>query len=147
MSAFYASFPPPSEQTASRQGYSPASRAIRYRGSLHIAASPRFSVSGARHRVIWRRLHPTQLGVFIGQTLPHFPQFFASLFRLTSQPFAPFLSQSANPMLQDEIPHWPLRQAPMALAKLQAIPQAPQLATSVARLFSQPSAAFLLQSP
>src|SRR5437773_388906 len=80
-----------------------------------------------------------QTGVFIGHALPQPPQFLLSDPRLASQPFAAFMSQSAKPMLHWVMPHWPFRQAPIALAKLQTLPHLPQLFTSTARLFSQPS--------
>src|SRR5579859_3569699 len=44
----------------------------------------------------------------VGQTRPHAPQFWASVARTASQPFAGFPSQSAYPALQENVhrPAW-----------------------------------------
>src|SRR5947209_733203 len=46
------------------------------------------------HGVTLVHAPPPHIGMFIGQTLPHAPQFFASPIRLSSQPLAGFRSQS-----------------------------------------------------
>src|SRR5579883_2094265 len=75
------------------------------------------------------------------------PQFRGSPCRFASQPFAGFMSQSAKPMLQASSEHCPFAQEPVALAKVQAAPQAPQFAMSVERLASQPFIGLPSQSP
>src|SRR5947209_7738699 len=79
--------------------------------------------------------------------LPHAPQFATSVSRFTSQPSFAFLLQSANGAVHAPIPHVPMAQpgAPLATAA-HTLPQAPQLATSLAEFTSQPSALFMLQS-
>jgi hypothetical protein len=66
----------------------------------------------------------------------------------TSHPFAGFPSQSAKPAAQAPIAHVPVAHDAAAFAKVQTIPQPPQLFTSV--LFvavSHPFAATPSQSP
>jgi hypothetical protein len=77
------------------------------------------------------------------------PQLLSSLLRLISHPLIGLPSQSAKPALQADTVHWPDEQADAAvLARLlQLSPHAPQFATEVDRLVSQPSAGFPLQSP
>src|SRR5437763_13914179 len=83
----------------------------------------------------------------IGHRVLHGPQFFASIASVTSQPLAAPPSQSAKPILHDWMPHAPPMHpgVPFATAP-HVLPQAPQLLASVARFFSQPSAATPLQS-
>jgi hypothetical protein len=62
-----------------------------------------------------------------GQTVPQAPQWLRSVFRLVSQPFAGFPSQSPQPGLQEATVQAPLLQPAVPLATLQTVPQAPQL--------------------
>jgi hypothetical protein len=81
------------------------------------------------------------------QVVPQLPQLPPSTRRLTSQPFAGFPSQSANPALQLPIAHAPATHIAPALGKAQLTPHPPQLRTSAPRTtVSQPSAALPLQS-
>ena len=57
------------------------------------------------------------------------------------------LSQSANPDLHEAIVHAPLVQAAVALARLQTVPQAPQLFRSFDSGVSQPFEGLPSQSP
>src|SRR5947207_557600 len=81
------------------------------------------------------------------QTIPQPPQLVESLLVLTSHPLEVIWSQSANPDLHERIPHCEFIQELLALARLQVLPQAPQLAVLLVRSVSQPSAVWLLQSP
>lgn len=62
-----------------------------------------------------------------------------------SQPLAALTSQSAKPALQDTREHAPVAHDAVAFARLQGVPQLPQL-LFVLRLVSQPSLAVPLQS-
>jgi len=73
-----------------------------------------------------------------GQTLLHAPQLLGSLETAVSQPSAGLALQSAKPALQDTSVHVPFVQVAVAWAKLQWLPQAPQLLTSVLRLTQVP---------
>src|SRR5262249_59946250 len=81
-----------------------------------------------------------------GQAEPHPPQLLESLAESVSQPLAALLSQLLNPMLQAESVQPPPMQAAMALGRLHALPQAPQLRVSLSRLASQPFFAAWSQS-
>ena len=85
----------------------------------------------------------------IAHALPHVPQLRAFVFKLTSQPFAEFLSQSAYPVLHPDatqLHELPIGlQAQLALSPLHAFPHIPQLAIMSSRA-SQPSIALPLQS-
>src|SRR5581483_4391528 len=70
-----------------------------------------------------------------------------SVLLFTSQPLAALWSQSRKPALQVPIPHVLLVQTAVALGGAQVAPHAPQLATLVVVLVSQPSEATPLQSP
>src|SRR5262245_31723907 len=72
------------------------------------------------------------------QARPHLPQFLTSLASEASQPLAALPSQLPNPALHEPTAHWAPTHAGTPLATLQGRPQAPQLATSVDRFFSQP---------
>jgi hypothetical protein len=78
--------------------------------------------------------------------LPQVPQLFASLVVLISQPLAGLPSQSMKPVLQDLMAQFDALHVGVAFAKLHAVPQPPQLFTSLVVLISQPSEAVLLQS-
>ena len=80
------------------------------------------------------------------QRLPHVPQFALSTRPLISQPLAVLPSQLSQPALQPTKVQAPETQATEELAMEHALPQPPQLATSMPVSFSQPSAAMLLQS-
>jgi hypothetical protein len=62
---------------------------------------------------------------------PQVPQLFGSVRRLVSQPLAAFPSQFPKPGLHVAMMHAPLKQADVACAKLQKVPQVPQLWMSV----------------
>jgi hypothetical protein len=80
-----------------------------------------------------------------GQLVPHAPQWAAVVRVSVSQPLAAMPSQLPNPVAQVS-PHAPAAHAGVALAPPgHAVPQRPQLATSVCVLVSQPAAA--VQSP
>ncbi len=81
------------------------------------------------------------------QPVPHAKQFAADVLRFTSQPFAWLPSQSPKPALQLPSAHAPPTQLADPFAKLQAVPQVPQLATSPRRPVSQPVCASRSQSP
>ena len=82
-----------------------------------------------------------------GHATPQRPQLPAAVKRLTSQPFDAMPSQSAKPSLQAK-PHAPAAQVARALAGAgHALSHAPQWATLVVVLVSQPSEAMPLQSP
>jgi hypothetical protein len=81
-----------------------------------------------------------------GQALPHAPQFDGSEARADSQPSQKLLSQSSNPISHEPIAHAPATQAVVPWATTgQTWPHAPQFATSVAVLTSQPSVIVALQ--
>src|SRR5262249_7829061 len=75
------------------------------------------------------------------------PQFATSVCVFTSQPVAYFMSQSANPMLQESTAQAPCVHAGMPFCTVHAVPHLPQFMASVARFFSQPFIALLSQSP
>jgi hypothetical protein len=78
-------------------------------------------------------------------TVVQLPQCSTSLFRFDSQPFDTALSQLPNPGLQ-LIVQAPVLQAAVPLVPLHTVPHAPQFATLVLALVSQPSLYRLLQS-
>jgi len=78
--------------------------------------------------------------------LPHIPQLFASLVVLISHPFAGLPSQSAKPVLHVLTAQFDALHVAVALARLHACLQPPQLLTSLVVLISHPSDAVLLQS-
>jgi hypothetical protein len=81
-----------------------------------------------------------------GHAAPHAPQLVVVLVRLVSQPLVATPSQSPKPVLQRK-PQAPDPQVVVALARAgHALRHAPQLATSVVVLISQPSLAVALQS-
>src|SRR5262245_61231251 len=82
-----------------------------------------------------------------GHTLAHPPQLVRSLLTGTSQPLASFMSQSANPWLQETSPQTPAWQAVTLFGALQSLPQAPQFFWSDARSCSQPLSTLPSQSP
>ncbi len=84
---------------------------------------------------------------WLRQTVPHAPQLFASVWRLTSHPFATFASQLAKPTLQRAMPHTPAEHVPTPFAGAQRLLHVPQLPTSVRRSVSQPLAALPSQLP
>jgi len=86
--------------------------------------------------------HPpaTHTAVALGRlhALPQAPQWLVSVWVLTSQPFASIRSQSARPVLHEPTTQLPPVQAGVPLATVQALRQAPQWATLVWVLTSQP---------
>ena len=79
---------------------------------------------------------------------PQPPQWATVLVVLTSQPLAAFMSQLAKPVLHVPTPQVPIAHAAVPLAGVaQALPQAPQWASVLARVVSQPLAALLSQLP
>src|SRR5262245_29370237 len=79
--------------------------------------------------------------------MPQPAQFIASALVFTSQPLANSLSQSAKPALHDDTAHLPALHPGRPLAAgPHGIRQPPQLATSLPRSASHPSAGFTLQS-
>src|SRR5579871_3819960 len=76
----------------------------------------------------------------------HPPQLLTSEEVFASQPFRSFPSQLENPTLHMATTHLPAMQAACAFCRLQTLPHAPQLLTSVAMLTSQPSLRLWLQS-
>jgi hypothetical protein len=80
-------------------------------------------------------------------TLPHAPQWLASVRVSTSQPLAGLPSQSAKPSLQRATAQRPPAQALVALARAQAEPHAPQWAVLVWVSVSQPLPVLPSQSP
>ena len=58
---------------------------------------------------------------------PQLPQLFASVLRLTSQPFAALPSQFAKPVLHVRTWQAPLTQTELACAREQIVPHVPQL--------------------
>ncbi len=78
--------------------------------------------------------------------MPHVPQLETLLERSVSQPLASEPSQSPQPPLHEAITQLPVAQLAVACARLQAVPQEPQLA-SVVRLVSQPFPTLLSQLP
>src|SRR5262245_21663484 len=81
------------------------------------------------------------------QTVPHLPQFRASVLRLVSQPSPEVALQSPKGALHAPITHRLLAHEAAALANAQTLPQVPQLATLFVRLSSQPLAALPSQLP
>src|SRR3989442_1560875 len=81
-----------------------------------------------------------------GQTMPHWPQLFASMRLSDSQPLAGFLSQSLKLALQVKLHIEPTQAAAPLGATGQALPQPAQLFGSVRASTSQPSAGLPLQS-
>jgi hypothetical protein len=79
-------------------------------------------------------------------TVPQPPQLLTSVLVLISQPSAVTALQSAYPALQLEISQVPVAQLSLALGRLQAVPQSPQL-VRVSRGVSQPSSGSPSQSP
>jgi len=86
---------------------------------------------------------PPHEGVALAKlhTLPQAPQFAVLVERFTSQPLDGLPSQLPYGRLQVATAHAPPLQVGIALARLHAAPQLPQLATLVERLASQPLAA------
>src|SRR5207237_6465603 len=82
-----------------------------------------------------------------GQTLPHMPQLLTSFEVLASQPSAGLPLHSWNGAMHGTVPHTPFTQVGLVfIPPGQTLPQVPQLSTSLVRLTSQPSFAFMLQS-
>jgi len=81
------------------------------------------------------------------QALPHTPQLALSVRVLTSQPSEGLALQSAKPVAQAAIAQPPAVQVAVALGRAHILPQAPQLATLVWVLVSQPLAGLPSQSP
>lgn len=81
------------------------------------------------------------------QALPQPPQLLTLWSRLTSQPFAGLVSQSAYPALHEVTTHCPALQAEPAFDRLQTLPQYPQLFGSDSTLVSQKVAGLLSHSP
>ena len=79
------------------------------------------------------------------QTVAQLLQWAGSAFRLISQPFEGRPSQSAYPALQVATTHAPAVQPDVAFARLQTVPQAPQLLAVVFVLVSQPLPTLLSQ--
>ncbi len=84
--------------------------------------------------------------MLLPQKLPQPPQLFASVVKLTSQPLLELLSQFAKPPLHVPIAQTLLVQTGIALGTLHEFSHVPQFVTDKARLVSQPSAEFALQS-
>jgi hypothetical protein len=80
------------------------------------------------------------------QRLPTAPQWSGLVARFTSQPLAAMPSTSAKPSVQLPMAQAPAAQTGAALSSEQALPQAPQLRTSVCASISQPSVTLVLQS-
>ncbi|MFO0627818.1 MAG: hypothetical protein U0325_19575 [Polyangiales bacterium] len=72
------------------------------------------------------------------QVRPQAPQFAVVLVMLVSQPLAGSPSQLPKPAVQAATAHAPCVQVAVALARAQAVPQAPQRLTVVSRFTSQP---------
>src|SRR5262249_46912707 len=87
------------------------------------------------------QVDPTHVGVPFGavHTFPQLPQFEAFVDVFTSQPSATRPSQLANGALHDAMAHDPAVHAAVPFATEQAVPHAPQFATLVCVLVSQPS--------
>ena len=81
------------------------------------------------------------------QVVPQAPQLVLSLRVSTSQPLAGSWSQSAKPEAHAATAHAPPAHVALAWGSAHVQPQAPQLASLVRRLVSQPSLAVPLQSP
>ena len=79
--------------------------------------------------------------------MPHAPQLALSVRVSTSQPLAGSRSQSAKPAAHAATPQLPPAHVALAWGSAHARPHAPQLASLVCRLVSQPSLAVPLQSP
>jgi hypothetical protein len=94
------------------------------------------------------QLPPAQPGDALAseQALVHEPQCAASFSRLTSHPFDATVSQLAKFVLQVATAHTDPEQVDVALARLHALPQPPQLAALVVVFTSQPSLGVWLQS-
>lgn len=121
-------------------------------GSVEMLASQPLLASpsqSARLPVHWLTPHtpPTQLGVPVpdGQPLPHAEQLSTFVLMFVSQPSTGSKLQSSNPVAQ-LTPHTPLVQLGVEWLVLQALPQAPQLLTSLSSWASQPSVGSALQS-
>ncbi len=82
-----------------------------------------------------------------GQMTPQAPQLLLSPLRLTSQPLLATRSQSPKPMLQVVTVHAPAAQPGVPLITVHARPQAPQWATVVLVLVSQPLVTLPSQLP
>jgi hypothetical protein len=81
------------------------------------------------------------------QALLHAPQFWASAWMFTSQPFPATLSQSTKPASQLPTEHAPAWQTSFAFARTQGAPQAPQCSTLADVATSQPFGAIASQLP
>jgi hypothetical protein len=81
------------------------------------------------------------------QACPQPPQWEGLLFVFTSQPFAYWVSQLANPTLHPATVQVVPRQPAVPLETAHTAPHAPQLLTSSLIGVSQPSAALALQFP
>lgn len=86
------------------------------------------------------------LTIIVAQLLLQAPQFMASAAVFVSQPLGAMLSQLAYPALHAPSTQAPLTHEFVALGKLQAELQVPQLLTLVFVSISQPSAGIMLQS-
>jgi hypothetical protein len=115
---------PPQEVTAERLVSQPA--------SLLQSANPAVQAPTVQAPAV-------QAGVALGrsQTEPQAPQLVTRA-RLTSQPSAALPLQSAKPSLQDAMAQAPVVHTGVALARAQALPQAPQWETSPPGVVSQP---------
>jgi len=89
-------------------------------------------------------LHPA-VALARVQTFPQAPQFAGLVLVFTSQPSVGSLLQSPKPALHEATVHAPAAHPAVALARVQTVPQAPQLLGSTAVCTSQPSESLVLQ--
>ena len=78
--------------------------------------------------------------VTVGHEMPQPPQLLTSFAEFTSHPLLVTLSQFLNAPLHAAMAHAPPVQLLTALARLQTLPQVPQLLVSAAEFTSQPLA-------
>jgi hypothetical protein len=121
---------------------------LRRSTSHPFAALPSQSPNPAEHPVT-AHVPATHADIALArsQVRPHIPQFAGAVERSVSHPFAALPSQSPNPASHGPRVHTPPTHVALACAKLQALPQAPQFASEVARSVSHASLALALQSP
>jgi len=108
--------------------------------SQPLVASPSQSTNPSahcsRHAPITQA--PTEL-VPAGHRMPQAPQFIASVWRFTSQPFIAPMSQSEYGAVHMRMPHAPIAQEAAPLGTRQVVPQAPQAATLLCVSMQAPS--------
>jgi hypothetical protein len=87
-----------------------------------------------------------EVAFLVLHTVPHMPQFFASVWRFVSHPSAGVLLQSAKPALQESMAHMPIEHLAVAFGRLHGVLHPPQCCASVFLSTSHPFSALPSQS-